>query len=318
MSESDTFDLGEALDAPKAVVKSAKVVKKASRVRKTVVKKESPSKTRRKKAADAATGVKKAVRRKKKAGSKSLDFSTVPAPADGYFAASKNYVVYSPFSNPADRVCDDVGFDIGSNHLGVTGLAGDPTKEDPKVVWEGLLNMPSKSAHDTSDLIDAALMQEPNLSWIRKARRHRIEQQVRFNPKARQIAGALRSCLRTYKMARRQTPDVQYVNAELKYGVAPIYCPEARDDPLRKVCITKTKNTSKRKQLGERDAIHLMRKRGDHRAIDFLENLRRSRGVDQVHDITDSYLIAAVQYEQDRGVKIRAGKGKKIKADEFE
>jgi hypothetical protein len=112
-------------------------------------------------------------------------------------------------------------------------------------------------------------------------------------------------------MTKKQPFSVEYVNGDLKYGVAPIYSEKARQDDLRKLDLSGSKNKPKRKLLGEHDAIALMEMRGDKGAIEFLENLRKSTGVDQVHDVTDSYLIAAVAYEQDRGVKVSAGKGKK-------
>lgn len=109
------------------------------------------------------------------------------------------------------------------------------------------------------------------------------------------IAEGVRSCLRTYLITQDRDPDVEYVHGDKKYAYAPKYSTACANDPLREEILSGRTNKSKRKQLGENDVLHLLSESKEQSARLFLEELQEH--ADQLHDITDAYLIGAIGYD---------------------
>lgn len=210
-----------------------------------------------------------------------------------YLKISENYVIFSPFGK--DAPCDTVGVDVGTRHLGLAGIHSDEKRKFPMWTWVALVSFPEANLHTSVDKITDTLYEISHFDWLRNANHYRIEQQVQINPKARAMACVLRTLFRVFQKQRNVADDVEFVHGELKYAIAPLYSKDARKDPIRKKESSGSRNKPLRKKLGENDAKHLLKENGEKYMLRFLNYL--SGYADQLHDMTDSYLIGRSMYE---------------------
>lgn len=212
---------------------------------------------------------------------------------NGYFLYSKECIMYAPYGK--NYSCDTVGIDIGKVHMAFAGVTKDSSKKLPIFSFIILFSFPkSKSANDTCRFIEEYINNHPDLEWVRRAIHIRVEQQVQLNPKARQIAQGVISCFRTrYLILNTPWKTVTTVHGELKYNIAPKYCEKSRLNPLRLESTSGLKNKSKRKKLSINDCEDLLDLQNEKEMKQFL-NVAKQYLCDQLHDITDSMLIAMV------------------------
>jgi hypothetical protein len=145
--------------------------------------------------------------------------------------------------------------------------------------------------NEFTDFLDHLLLTEPELSWIMQVNRIRIEQQLGTkNLKAQSTAAVVRSFFRCNLIRRNITPDVEFVHPIRKYTIGPFLM----DGLGSHKSLTGAKNTKKRKLLGE-DHVTALLTRFDYQVG--LSVLRYFKvNVDQLHDITDAYLIGLDRY----------------------
>jgi hypothetical protein len=289
-SEDESFDPFTGIDCHKAPKRQ-----KPTKTDSTPVKKrkksdstETPSKKKRK------------VKKVKKNAFKDVIVSlTVDLNDRWYIKTSSNYMVFSPFGKNAPIEC--IGIDVGTKHLGICGLARLPGYKRPVCTWLSLLTSVESSLHHNADVLSEILFRSLDFGWFRIADIYKIEQQVGMNNKARAFACVLRVICSSFHYQRERPKDVEYVHGEWKYQIAPLYCKESLKDPLRiqmqEGSISSSQGTLKRKILGKNDTLSLLKENSEHETIDFLQYF--SIFVDQLYDMTDSYLIARTNYEND-------------------
>lgn len=219
-----------------------------------------------------------------------------------YLSLCSDYLVFGVYGK--DSPCHVVGIDVGSVHLGLVGLC---TGEDgvPILSWFALISHGGMATQFTCDYVDRLLVTDPVFRWARDARKIRIELQMKVNPRARQIASSLRSVFRTLSLSgdADSEPDVSFVHGNQKYKIAGKYSKEARDDPLRNEILTGAENKEKRKTLGEHDCFALLAVGEESKAMEALYHLRGH--LDQLHDLTDAYLLGRWAYEETGKTKKR-------------
>jgi hypothetical protein len=218
---------------------------------------------------------------------------------DWLLIKNERYIIFSPYGEGSP--VDTIGIDVGTKHLGITGLHKTEFREYPVVTYVALLSTVEKTVHENVDYIVDILFNDGNFEWLRRADHFRIEQQMMVNPSARAVSLVLRSLFSVFQYQTLTEVDVQFVNGNLKYDIAPIYSEESRNDPLRENKSGK-ENTRNRKLIGENDTKELLALNGEKNTLRFFKLLEPF--VDQLHDITDSYLIGRSFYE-DLGKKKR-------------
>lgn len=221
-------------------------------------------------------------------GKKLFDLSTINIKSK-HCIKTDSYLVYAPFG--LDAECQTVGFDIGTIHLGITGMYQD--MDGRKIVtFMALLSFRAKTVPESCKEFSRILLTDNNFGWFRESQKVRIELQRTINQITAMCIQTLAYSQMTYM---GQIPDVSYVHGDNKYKIVPLYSTETPQEELR----NKPKKTAKeRKKLGELDAFYLLEKDNQSHAIKFLKVL--GTNVDQIHDICDSYLVACWEYEEDK------------------
>lgn len=219
---------------------------------------------------------------------------SIPMKKDWYLKTNKHYVVFSPFGE--DSPCETIGIDVGTKHLGISGLAKTENRKYALWTWAGLISYPAENLHKSIDAICDILYDSDAFKWIRDVESYRIELQLRVSPKNRAMACVLRTiCIMFQKITGRPV-DVEFVHGEKKYYIAPLYSKASIEDPLRTQHLSGASNTEKRKRLGENDTKCLLEENGEKYMLKFLRYLEHH--ADQLHDLTDSYLIGRTRYEK--------------------
>lgn len=251
---------------------------------------------------------KKKKKKKKVAEDKSLgdDEEVFDEPSEQ--VCTEKWRVFGPEGIPDS--CDVVGFDIGTCHLAMIGLVEDPDNPDePKVACAALLNVSDKSTHHACDNIDDILSNNPAFSWVKNSIHHGVEQQGQVNPMARIVAGSIRSCLRTHKFCEGVEPDVSVVSAMTKYTLVQQYTDDKAWHGVPIKSLSGSKNTRKRKLLGELHANGIWKMRRDRVFRRWFKNA--DKWTEQKHDISDSYLIALRKWKEVRAASKKRRNKKK-------
>lgn len=223
---------------------------------------------------------------------------------DCYFEKTDNYLVFSPYGENA--TCDIVGIDIGTVHLGMVGLAWDEDINNYKVTWIALLSYRAKTAVQSCDMFDEILTTNKDFQFFRDATQIAIEGQRQLNVIP---AATIRATARTIAHLVGREPDVENVNGDNKYKIAPLYSEEAASNPNR--WHTGAKGRKYRKLVGEQDTLCLLKLDNDIVVYNFLMSLKNGKdfsAIDQLHDVADGYLIARWKAEHNKDPKFTKSK----------
>lgn len=102
-----------------------------------------------------------------------LDLSSHPS---WYFICTSEYMIFSPFGK--NTACEVIGIDIGTKHLGITGLAEFDNRKLAVTTFESLVSYPSKNVHECVDKMVDLLYGNELFRWFRDADHYRIELQM--------------------------------------------------------------------------------------------------------------------------------------------
>lgn len=242
---------------------------------------------------------------------------------DKYICARLNYTTTTPQNYPSQQIpkyqpVDTTGTDIGKMHNSTAGLdRTNLTKKGnwPKITALVLINTGEKAAPDACDILDS-LMVSDELKWVCDSQDFYVEQQLPDNPQAKQVAQGIRSGQRVYRAMKGMPLNVTSVAGQSKYDIAPVMVPETYNDVLRQTDLRGGKMKPMRKLLGERDVFSILKSTGQIDALDMIASV--CKNVDQIHDVTDSILIALSGeiLKSSRGIKKATKKNKSRYGDD--
>jgi len=131
-----------------------------------------------------------------------------------YYKVNENFLVFSPFGS--DTPCDVIGIDIGTKHLGISGISKVEYRKHPIWTWCSLISVPSETLHQSVDRIVDILYQSPYFEWFRNCSSYRIELQMQVNPKARAVSCVLRTLARIFQLKSQKPINVEFVHGKKK------------------------------------------------------------------------------------------------------
>src|SRR3954463_5884447 len=96
------------------------------------------------------TGATKTIKKKKAPATKTafrnvIQALDMPLKPSWYFRQSDEYIVFSPFGKQSP--CHTIRIDVGTKHLGISGISATENRKYPICTWFSLISVPAKSLH---------------------------------------------------------------------------------------------------------------------------------------------------------------------------
>jgi len=218
-----------------------------------------------------------------------LEWDHFKVPNHCQLIQNENYLLYIT-EHGISGDCDIIGIDVGYTHLALVAIK--LFKTEWRITHIAMLTVPKddKGIHFCLDKMIHLFLLDKNFSWILKANKINIEQQMQTNPSARCLSFGLRGFFHTLLLLTKRQFDVFFVSAIAKYKVAATNCKHCLDNPLRQVKLKGDKGRKQRKQISTEDFICWSKTHNFESISSFL-----SFGIEnghQVHDFADAFFIA--------------------------
>lgn len=217
---------------------------------------------------------------------------------NGLFKKTDKYFIYSINKDTIPHV---IGIDIGTVHLAISGL-----NKTGELCWISLISQQVSTIHEACDYLTRLLWHDQyknDFIWIRNAPIVRIELQHTVNPPARIVATVLRSLFNAIAINNHMVSNVEYVHGDNKYKLGPLYDQKTENNPIRSQNRSGSKGKPLRKQLAVDDVKAILHVTKQKEMIKFLEKLD---GLDQIHDICDSFLIGLWFWHEKKSKRSRS------------